>query len=108
MSEPTLSEQLAQIKEAAMKRGLRVRRDRRLHRTSYRAMNPRAARELHQPYIPKTLTYTLSNRRPKHRLVMDLRHELVEYVMMGRGHRYKVAHRVANREQLDKTPEFEL
>ena len=108
MSESTLSEQLAQVKEVAMKRGLHTRKDRRLLRTPYRAMNPRAARELHQPYIPKTLTYTLSNRRPKHRQVMDLRHELVEYIMMGKGYPYRMAHRVANREQLDRTPEFEL
>ncbi len=101
MKRPSLKEQEYQLRQAAKRRGLRVRKDPRLAKTPYRAMNPRAARELHQPCPPRTITYILSKRRPKSRKVLDIRHEIREFDRMGLGWKYRKAHRDANRKQRD-------
>ncbi len=105
---PTLKEQWTELKREAHCRGLRVRKaDNVLNSTPYRAMNPRAAKLLKQPCPPKTIIYSLSSRRPVHRKIMDVRHELIEHEMINelcnRGvppsRLYPTAHQVANRKQ---------
>jgi hypothetical protein len=97
----SLDVQLKSLKRAARKRGLKgPRKDRRLTATPYRAMHPAAAKELDQPCPKKTITYDPSTVKTKRRLVMDLRHEIVEVGEMAKGKKYRPAHRIANRKQL--------
>jgi hypothetical protein len=95
----TVSEKLDHLKEEAKKRGLRIRKDRRLTKTPYVAMHEYAGKELKQPYIKGTITYEPQSLRRKHKLCMDLNHEIIEYDLMRKGKRYKPAHKVANRKQ---------
>lgn len=94
-----LNKQYQDLLKAAHRRGLRVRRDDSLKKTEYRAMHPRAAKELGLKCPKNTITYQLSCRRPKSRRVLDLRHEIVEWDEMSKGKRYKAAHRIANKRQ---------
>lgn len=100
----TLKEQETQLKKAAKKRGLKIRADKRLHHTPYRAMHKYAAIELKQPHIKKTITYDpnysgYKGKNGKKCLVMDIRHEIIEYDAMKGGKKYKTAHKKANRKQ---------
>lgn len=101
MTRPSLREQEYQLRQAAKRRGLRVCRDPRLAKTPYRAMHPRAAKVLKQPCRKRTIGYILSSRRPKSRMVLDVRHELIEYDKMQQGWSYARAHAYANRKQRD-------
>lgn len=97
----TIKEQLKELKKAAKKRGLKIRKDKRLRNTPYRAMNPMAAKELKQPCPPKTITYGIMACYPKRRLPLDIRHEIIEYDEMRKGKKYRTAHKIANRKQRD-------
>lgn len=105
-----LKKQFKQLVNAAHKRGLRVRRDDRLRQTPYRAMNPSAACILRQPCLARTITYQRSCRRPEHRKVLDVRHEILEHDRIKelqkrgvpRNRLYPLAHRFANRKQANK------
>ena len=76
-----------------------IRKDTRLAKTPFRAMNPRAGRVLGMPYMPKAITYGVRSQSPLKRRVMDIRHEIIEFDEMGKGKEYKTAHRIANRKQ---------
>jgi hypothetical protein len=95
----SLKEQERHLRQAARNRGLCVKRTRGLSKTPYRAMNPRAAKELGVPWSSHMIGYDNYSARTHKRLVMDLRHEIIEYDRMGRGWRYRRAHRMANRKQ---------
>ena len=100
MSYPLTSEEkLRLVKEQAKQRGLKVRFDKRLRKTPYRAMNPHAGKELEQPFIKKTLTYGPRSKTSKHKMCMDLNHENIEDYKMKQGWCYEVAHKFANRKQ---------
>ena len=107
MKRPSLKQQFKDIKKAARKSGLSVRKDNRLKKCPYRGMNPRAGRLLKQPYIENTLTYDPRLTDTWREKVLDIRHELIEHKEIGRlqrkgvpSHkRYPMAHRVANRKQ---------
>lgn len=92
-----LTAQLHELKNAAKTRGLKVEQDKRLQGTPYISMNPRAAKELHQPCRKRAITFW-GERSLQHE-VMDIRHELIEYDEMGKGKPYKVGHKIANRKQ---------
>lgn len=101
MNNITLKQQLDILKKAARKRGLTIRKTPQLSNTEYRAMNPQAAKELGIKSPKKTIGYTSNCERTKRRLVMDIRHELIEYDAMKKyGMKYKKAHKIANRKQL--------
>ena len=107
MSKPTLKQQFKDIRKAAKKSGLSVRKDSRLKKSPYRAMNPRAAKLLKQPCPPRALTYDPRLDDTMREKVLDIRHELIEHKEIGRlekkgvprNKRYPKAHRVANRKQ---------
>jgi len=92
-------QRLAVMKKLARQEGLAIRVDPRLTPTPFRAMNPRAARELHQPYIPRTITFQPNLKKNLPMLAMDINHELIEYEKIGQGWHYKAAHKCANRKQ---------
>jgi hypothetical protein len=104
MKKPTLKQQLNLLKKAAKKRGLVIRKTPKLSNTPYRAMQPMAAKELKINNPKNTIGYTNNCERTKKRLVMDIRHEIIEYDAMKKGARYKTAHKLANRKQ--RTPEY--
>ena len=101
----TLKQRIINVKRAARKRGLGISADKRLSTTPYRAMNPRAARELKQPTIRRACTYDPRFSDPngckskQKMFVLDTSHELIEFDEMGKGKRYKTAHKIANRKQ---------
>ena len=107
MKRPSLKQQFKDIKKAARKSGLSVRKDNRLKKTAYRAMNPRAAKLLKQPCPPHALTYDPRLDDTLREKVLDVRHELIEHKEIGKlsrkgvskSLRYPRAHRVANRKQ---------
>jgi ribosomal protein S12 len=98
-SKVPLKEQMTDLKRAAKKRGLCIRATPSLSKTPFRAMNPRAARELGIKWSKHIIGYDPHVRMPKSERVMDERHEIIEYDQIGKGHHYKVAHRYANRRQ---------
>lgn len=95
----TLKEQFNTLKKEARKRGLKIKKDKRLNNCPYRAMHKYAGIELGQPYIKDAITYTPKTAKNKKRLVMDTRHELIEFDHMRKGLKYKQAHKIANRKQ---------
>jgi hypothetical protein len=95
----SLKSQFSELKQAAKERGLKIAKDKRLKKTPYIAMQPKAAKELNQPYKKKTITHCGQKLR---KLVMDVRHEIIEYDKMKRGWKYKAAHKFANRKQNTK------
>ena len=94
-----LTEQEKALRLMAKRRGLKVRPDKRLRLTPFRAMHPRAAKELDQPCPKATITYDPRIVTTRRKRVMDIRHEIIENDEMGKGKRYKSAHKVANRKQ---------
>ena len=94
-----LKEQEEQLKQAAKKRGLIIKKDKSLTKTPYRAMNPHAARELKQNCPKNAITYDPKRIKTKRMKVMDLRHEIIEFDEMCKGKKYKTAHKKANRFQ---------
>jgi hypothetical protein len=102
----TLGQQMEHLKNEAKKRGLKIRKDEKLKETPYRAAHPRV--QFKTGLKRKGLiTYDPSVVKTKKKLVMDTRHEIIEYDKMGqlmrKGHNqnsaYKIAHKKANREQ---------
>ena len=104
---PTLRQQLRDIRKAAKRSGLSIKKDKRLIGSPYRAMNPRAAKLLGQKCPPKTLTYDPRLDDTLREKVLDTRHELIEHKKIGKlqrqgvpkHRRYPIAHRYANRKQ---------
>jgi hypothetical protein len=98
-SKVPLKEQMTDLKRAAKQRGLRIRATPSLSKTPFRAMNPRAAKEEGVKFPKHTIGFDPHIRMSQSERVMDIRHELIEYDQIGKGHHYKVAHRYANRRQ---------
>ena len=98
MTKLTVREKLATVRSKASARNLKIRKDRRLVKTPYRAMNEYAGKELKQPYTKGCITYS-PHTRSKKTLAMDLNHEIIEFDKMKKGWRYKRAHKLANRKQ---------
>ena len=98
MAKLTIREKLATVRRKASARKLKIRKDRRLLQTPYRAMNEFAGKELKQPHIKGYITYS-PQIKTKKMLVMDLNHEIIEYDKMKKGWKYKRAHKLANRKQ---------
>ena len=96
-----LREQELALKKAARKRGLHIAPTAALCDTPYRAMNPRAAKELGIKWPKGLIGFDPHVRMPKSKRLMDERHEIIECDRMGQGHHYKAAHRYANRKQRD-------
>lgn len=111
---PSLKDQEQSIKDAARSLHLEIKVDRRVTPTPYRAQNPRAAELLGQEcpaheiiLDPEAAQPTLRHPNPEHLKVVDERHEVVEFVVIGklkkehvpRQKRYKIAHRIANKLQ---------
>lgn len=104
---PPLRQQLKDIRKAARKSGLSVRKDKRLSSTPYRAMNPRAAKLLKQKCPKNTITYDPRLDDTLREKVLDTRHELIEHKVIGKLQRkgvpsecqYPIAHQIANRRQ---------
>jgi hypothetical protein len=95
----TLKERELYVKREAKKRNLKIRVDKRLNKTPYRAMQPFAAIELKQPFIKKYITYAPYLKKRKRTLIMDIHHEILEYDKMKKKWRYRKAHSFANRKQ---------
>lgn len=95
----TLQKQMESLRRAARSRRLSIRAMPSLRKTPYRAINPRAAKELGVKCGKHTIGYDPAIVKGKSMRVMDVRHEIVEFDEMGKGKRYKTAHKVANRKQ---------
>jgi len=103
----SLRKQLQSISKEAHQHGLRIRPCKKLSKTPYRGMNPRAAKLLKQPCPPKSVTYDPQIVDTLHEKVVDLRHEVIEHKEIGRlqrkgvpaHRRYPMAHKRANRYQ---------
>jgi hypothetical protein len=95
----TIKEKLRYLKQEAKKRGLKIRKDKRLTKTLYAAMHQYAGEELNQPYIKGVITYEPKSLRNRNKFCMDINHEIIEYDLMHKGKRYKYAHKIANRKQ---------
>ena len=91
--------QMLILKKVAKRHNLKIRPDKRLCKTPYRGMNPYAAKALNQPCPKKTLTYDPRLDKTQKRIVMDIRHEILEYQEMQKGKSYKIAHKKANKFQ---------
>ena len=96
---PSINQQLIALKLSARQEGLSIKPDKRLTPTPYRAMNPCAAKVFKQPCLKNSLTYDPKLDKSKKKIVMDIRHELVEYRLMKKGKLYKQAHKIANKKQ---------
>ena len=104
---PTLRQQLRDIRKAAKRSGLSIKKDKRLIGSLYRAMNPRSAKLLKQKCPPHCITYDPRLDDTLREKVLDTRHELVEYKVIGRlqrkgvsrKRRYPIGHRIANGKQ---------
>jgi hypothetical protein len=94
-----LTEQEKALRLMAKRRGLKVRPDKRLRHTPFLAMHPRAAKELGMPCPRKTITFDPRIVNTRKKRVMDVRHEIIENDEMGKGKKYRTAHKVANRKQ---------
>jgi len=94
-----LKDKLKYLKKQAHKRGLKIRKDKRLARSPYRAMHPLAGKTLKQPYINRCITYEPRTKHKIRRLVLDTNHELWEFDKMRQGWSYEKAHKFANRKQ---------
>jgi len=101
LSKVTLCGQQVILRKAAKRRGLHIKAVPSLAKTPYRAMNPRAARELNIRWPKHTVGFDPKVKMPKSERLMDERHEVIEFDRMGQGHHYKAAHRYANRKQRD-------
>jgi hypothetical protein len=98
MPKLTKLEKLEEVRKQAFQRGLKIKADPRLTCTPYCAMNEHAAKELKQPYIKDTLTYSPET-KDVDKIAMDLNHEIHEADRMEQGWKYKAAHKYANRKQ---------
>lgn len=87
------------IKQEAKKRNLKIKQDKRLTKTPYRAMQPFAGKELDQPYIKNHITYEPKSKKNKGKLLMDLNHEIIEYDLMKKKLPYHKAHKISNKKQ---------
>jgi hypothetical protein len=104
---PSLAKQNKDVRRAAHELGLRVVPSTALRSTPYRAMNPEAAALLVQPCPPHAIIYDPKLDKPLKREVMDIRHEVVEDVLLRqmkkagvpKKRRYSIAHRMANKLQ---------
>ena len=96
----TLDQKFEHLKQEAKVRGLKVQKDPRLTKSPYRASHPLSCTFVDDiPTKKKAITYEPASERNKHKLVMDINHEIIEYDLAKKGVGYKKAHRIANRKQ---------
>jgi hypothetical protein len=104
----TLKKQFEVLKKEAHKRGLKIRKDKRLTPTKYRANHPLVS-EIVGFEVKGSIGYDPKHCKTLKRKVMDVRHEIVEMDTMKplikKGYSvkraYKIGHKVANKKQRD-------
>ena len=94
-----VNEKWKYVQQEAKKRGLKIKPDKRLGQTPYRACHPLVEKMVGVKNKGKVLTYDPKIVKTKRMLVMDMNHEMIEMDLMRKGKTYKQAHRVANRKQ---------
>jgi len=104
--ENCLDDQFKHLRNEAKKRGLVIRKDERLEKTPYRAAHPFVEFRTGLKHTGR-IDYDPKHVNSKRELVMDVRHEIIEYDKMGKLKRkgysderaFKVAHNLANKKQ---------
>jgi len=99
MMAKTYKDKLNFLKKEAARRGLKIKKDKRLTKTPYRASHPLVEDMIGVKNKGKFITYEPRTERNKRRLVMDINHEICEFDLMKKGYSYRHAHKISNRKQ---------